>query len=306
MQVGDLEVAFRDFTEHDIAMKQMQSSLDVKPCLPLLKWPGGKRAELPLIKPAIPHHFRYFEPFFGGGSVFFDAISVESYVNDLHPDLMLFYSYVQQQSPDFLKLLLESLNEWERGSLDDRAAMYYRCRDRYNAQEGIAARRAVDFFLLRELAYGGMFRVNREGHFNVPFGVAYGRNKNLREKVKRLWSPEVRAKLDLLDVSALDFSDFLARFDFNRDDFIFVDPPYDSSFSKYGKVDFDEADQVRLAECLERVKSQFMLVCKLTPLVEKLYFGNGYSVRKYEFNYKFNIKGRFSRSSTHVMVTNYG
>ena len=237
--------------------------------------------------------------------MFFDSINVPSSVNDMHADLMMFYRCVKEQHSDFFDLLFDIVDEWECGSLECRDAMYYRCRNRYNAAEHPSAHRAVDFFLLRELAYGGMFRVNAKGYFNVPFGRAYARNKDLRKKAEYLQSPEVLAKMSLLEISDLDFSSFLDRFTFDEDDFMFVDPPYDSSFSKYNQLDFKEGDQLRLAEYLESFDGLFMLVCKRTPLIEDLYFGNGYSVREYEYKYKFNIKGRFPRASTHVMIANY-
>ena len=274
-------------------------------CRPLLKWPGGKRAELPFITPFIPPHGRYFEPFFGGGSVFFDAIEVPSHANDVHPDLMVFYSRVKANDTEFFRLLFQSVDEWENGTLEDRDSMYYECRTRYNSVRASGSERAADFFLLRELAFGGMFRVNRNGDFNVPFGRAYGRNKNLREKVEFLMAPAVQAKMELLELSTDDFEAFLGRFEFNCDDFMFVDPPYDTRFSKYDQTVFDESDQRRLAACLEEFTGRFMLICKLTPLVESLYFGRGFRVYQYDRNYTFNIKGRFSRSSTHVRVTNY-
>ncbi len=286
-------------------MNPTQATFAPQPCLPLLKWPGGKRSELPQIRPYVPPHQRYFEPFFGGGSVFFDTINVPSYVNDIHPDLMMFYRCVKEQRDSFFDILFDYVQEWDSGSVECRAEMYYRCRNRYNATAPHSVPRAVDFFLLRELAYGGMFRVNANGHFNVPFGRAYARNKDLRKKVEYLQSHEVRAKMDVLEMSELDFSSFLDSFTFGDEDFMFVDPPYDSSFSKYNHLDFDEGDQERLAERLKNFNGLFMLVCKRTPLIESLYFGNGYSVREYECKYKFNIKGRFSRASTHVMIANY-
>lgn len=237
--------------------------------------------------------------------MFFNTIDVHSYANDIHPDLMMFYRCVKEQRNCFFEKLFEYVQEWDSGSLERRTEMYYRCRNRYNASTSSNVTRAADFFLLRELAYGGMFRVNAKGLFNVPFGRAYGRNKDLRKKVEYLQSHEVRAKMDLLELHWLDFGSFLDKFTFNEEDFMFVDPPYDSSFSKYNQMDFNEGDQERLAERLETFGGHFMLVCKLTPLIERLYFGNGYSTRKYDYRYKFNIKGRFSRSSTHVMIANY-
>ena len=292
-------------------MNATQSSLleeprfRVQPCSPLLKWPGGKRSELPEIRPFIPPHQRYFEPFFGGGSVFFDSISVPSHANDMHPDLMLFYRFVKETSSEFFDLLTQSADEWDWASHEQREVMYYRCRQRYNAAKQPSVQRAVDFFLLRELAYGGMFRVNSNGHFNVPFGRAYARNKDIRKKIEYLQSHGVQVKMRLLEISALDFGDFLDGFTFDTNDFMFVDPPYDSSFSRYNRSDFGRVDQERLAERLHSFDGRFMLVCKGTPLIEDLYFGNGYSFRKYDYKYRFNIKGRFSRASTHFMIANY-
>lgn len=283
-----------------------RTASELTPCRPLLKWPGGKRSELPLIAPRIPEHSRYFEPFFGGGSVYFDAIDAESHANDLHPDLMEFYRCVKQDDERFFKHLYSIVEDWELAPLVERDAIYYDCRERYNASTLTTVQRAADFFLLRELAYGGMFRVNANGHFNVPFGRAYAKNKNLREKVDHLRSDAVVAKLKRLNLSALDFADFLDCFEFCQEDFMFVDPPYDSSFSKYDTVDFAEQDQRRLAEALVRFTGRFMLVCKATPLIEDLYHGAEHlRVHHYEYQYKFNIKGRFPRSSTHAMITNY-
>ncbi len=237
--------------------------------------------------------------------MFFDAITVPSYANDLHPDLMLFYASVQEQNSEFFELLFDYVDEWEWGTLDHREAMYYRAREHYNASHASTSYRAAYFFLIRQFAYGGMFRVNSGGDFNVPFGRAYGySNDLLRNKVEYLQSPTVREKMRLLSLSTLDFEDFLEGFELDGDDFVFLDPPYDSSFSKY-HGDFNELDQRRLAQCLERLAGKFMLVIKLTPLIENLYMANGYSVREYDFDYRFNIKGRFSRASKHVLITNY-
>ena len=290
----------------DVEQMRLEFDTTQVSCKPLLKWPGGKRSELPFIVPRIPQHNRYFEPFFGGGSVYFDAIFSPAHVNDLHTDLMLFYRCVQEQEESFFDFLYYQIGVWEEATLYGRDNLYYEVRSRYNANNCPTEHRAADFFLLRELAYGGMFRVNSNGEFNVPFGRAYGRNKDLRSKVDNLKSPDVRAKMSLLELHSYDFADFLDRFDFNSSDFMFVDPPYDTSFSKYHQMDFNEADQVRLAEYLSRFEGRFMLVCKLTPAIEELYLDcDRYYVSQYEFQYKFNIKGRFSRSSTHVLITNY-
>ena len=275
-------------------------------CNPLIKWPGGKRSELSIIEPRVPKHTRYFEPFFGGGSVYFGLINAEAYVNDIHPDLVGFYQCVKNRDESFSTYLYQQIEKWEASSAEERNTFYYDCRARYNSGVVEPPKRAVDFFLLRELAYGGMFRVNAQGAFNVPFGRAYAYNKNLRSKVRYAFSPEVQSKMEQLHLFSLDFADFLGLFEFHEGDFMFVDPPYDTSFTKYDKNEFNQQDQERLAEALTNFQGKFLMVCKATPLIESLYGTNiNFQIIHYDHQYKFNIKGRFSRSTTHAMITNY-
>ncbi len=295
---------------------RVSSSVVCKAVKPLLKWPGGKSLELPMITASIPTHTRYFEPFFGGGSVYFDCIDTDvAYANDLHSDLMDFYRAVKSQHDGFFSRLYDFVGEWEKASSSQREFLYYDARRRYNYNEGggvgIDIERTVCFFLLRELAYGGMFRLNGSGDFNVPFGRVYGRNPGLlRRKTDHLQSLSVQNKLKKLTLYSADFDDFLNQFEFEYSDFMFVDPPYDTTFSSYGEgMNFDKDDQERLGERLYNFPGKFMLVCKLTPLTERLYCSGafrGLRVQQYDVRYRFNIKGRFSRDSRHLMVTNYG
>lgn len=277
---------------------------------PLLKWPGGKRKELPIISPRVPPHERYFEPFFGGGSVYFHCINARlAYANDVNVDLMSFYRCVKNRKPVFFNSLYEWVDAWDRESLQGRTTMYYEARDTYNNSRKRSVKRSVYFFLIRELAYGGMFRRNGSGEFNVPFGRVYGQSDGLmRRKADYLLSDEVQNKLGNLALYNVDFSEFLNSFEFSHKDFMFVDPPYDTSFSTYDE-DFNLCDQLRLGESLRNFPGKFMLVCKLTPLTEKIYRPvnnrNGFEIHEYDAQYRFNIKGRFSRDTRHILVTNY-
>ena len=141
-------------------------------CKPLLKWPGGKTSELSEIIPNIPKHERYFEPFFGGGSVYFYSINSKAYVNDIHEELIMFYKYIKKQEYDFFLLLDDFIYEWNN-NLYNRQNIYLKIRERYNKAERVNLQKVVDFFILREYAYGGMFRLNSKGFFNVPFGHSY-------------------------------------------------------------------------------------------------------------------------------------
>ena len=278
--------------------------------LPLIKWPGGKRSELPIIEPRIPPHERYFEPFFGGGSVYFNCIEAEgAFANDLNVDLMAFYRCVKNRNLAFFDSLYGWLDKWDRKKLTGRTEMYYEARESYNSSRKRSINRSVYFFLIRELAYGGMFRRNSSGEFNVPFGRVYAQSNGLmRRKADYLLSDEVQDKIQQLTLFNMDFSEFMDQFEFTDEDFMFVDPPYDTSFSTYDE-DFSSCDQRRLGERLSRFPGKFMLVCKLTPLTEKIYCSNRscarFNVHAYDAQYRFNIKGRFSRDTKHILVTNY-
>ncbi len=178
-------------------------------CKPLLKWPGGKTSELKEIIPRIPEHSRYFEPFFGGGALFFNTIIKTSFVNDLHADLMFFYKCIRNENSEFYSLLKEFVLVWEES--DDKQSIYMKVRKRYNSTNVTSVQKAVDFFILREYAYGGMFRLNVKGEFNVPFGHIYI-NKNIQKKIDHLSSVEVVSKLKNSALYNLDFKDFAKNF----------------------------------------------------------------------------------------------
>ena len=268
-----------------------------------MKWPGGKTGEILEIAPRIPPHDRYFEPFFGGGSIFFSQINKSSYVNDSHHDLMMFYKCVKNQDAHFFSLLDNFIADWNRRA-DDRPSIYMEIRSRYNSAKEATIQKAVDFFILREYAYGGMFRLNSMGEFNVPFGHAYVK-KNIQKKVNYLSSDSILQKFENLELYNVDFEEFSKNFIFNEHDFMFVDPPYNCIFTRYNGHSFDVSDQERLASFLLDFTGQFMLVTQYTDLMRELYDSSKVSVHTYDKQYRFNIKGRFNRAVQHALIINY-
>ena len=262
-------------------------------CKPLLKWPGGKTDEISEIAPRIPPHDRYFEPFLGGGSVFFSQIDKPSYANDSHPDLMMFYKCVKDQDARFFSLLDSFIDDWKHRA-DNKEAIYMETRSRYNSTKETTIQKAVDFFILREYAYGGMFRLNSMGEFNVPFGHTYAK-KDIQKKVDYLSSDAILQKLKNLELYDVDFEEFSKEFTFNKYDFMFVDPPYNCTFTRYNGHSFDVSDQQRLASFLLDFKGKFMLVTQYTDLIRELYSSSKsskLSVHTYDKQYRFNIFNR--------------
>ena len=196
-------------------------------------------------------------------------------------------------------------DRWRNVEAAVRAAAYTTVRSAYNA-----ARRAppdptqtVRFLFLREFAYGAMFRFNRGGEFNVPYGgISYNR-KSFAGRVAHLASPAVRDRLDATTVACADFEDFLAAAALQPDDLVFLDPPYDSDFSTYDGTGFGAADHRRLATCIRRLPCRFQLVIKDTPLVRQLYLDPAWHVAAFDLRYQWTVKSRNDRAATHLLVT---
>lgn len=379
----------------------MRSKLSDKRLASLLKWAGGKEQELKYIRPLLPAIERYYEPFVGGGAVFFSIEAREKYINDRSGELVQFYMMVAQQNPDFLHALDQLAIGWQRISdltdaraselvaiytafaaeegervkLEQRLAAFllahqrqfcamfaplceknienflgelrrnllnktrrmkrlekqrwplserdilanlesalksayymhlrhlYNRLDTYSIPPGTAS---AIFFFVRENAYASMFRYNRNGEFNVPYGgITYNR-KNLMRKIASLRSPDLQAYLSTTVIENLDFEEFLLKHPPRAGDFLFLDPPYDSDFSTYMRNEFNLRDQERLADyLLRRCPAKFLLVIKNTPFIQALYGQQNLSIRSFEKNYLVNFQDRNKRKTEHLMITNY-
>ena len=126
---------------------------------------------------------------------------------------------------------------------------------------------AAIFFFVRENAYASMFRYNKQGNFNVPYGGLSYNRKDLARKVAYLQSAEVESHLKNTVIENMDFEDFLLKHNPQEEDFIFLDPPYDSEFSTYAQNAFEKKDQERLAEyLLKQCRQNSCLLLKTHPL----------------------------------------
>jgi len=192
------------------------------------------------------------------------------------------------------------------GSL--RSSFYMSIRSRYNGARLAAvfdAFRYADFFFLREFAYAAMFRFNAAGEFNVPYGgVTYNR-KTLSGKAALLFGAPAGARLGNTELRCQDFEPFLAEAHPTAEDFVFVDPPYDSEFSDYDNRPFTSSDQRRLRDALVLIPASVMLVIKDTPGIRALYSSARWHVIEADKTYAWTIKSRNDRAATHLTITNY-
>ena len=163
------------------------------------------------------------------------------------------------------------------------------------------------YFFMREFCYSSMFRFSRSGDFNVPYGGMSYNSKNFDEKLKYLCSFDLISHLNHTDIYDIDFQKFVEMFRFNENDFIFVDPPYDTEFSTYDKNEFKKEDQVRLATFLRATVAKWLLVIKDTDFIRSLYPQEDISLFYQEFdkNYSVSFMNRNDRNANHLMITNY-
>jgi DNA adenine methylase len=201
---------------------------------PFLKWPGGKRWLWGALQPLLPSHFnRYFEPFLGGGAIFFALRPKRAILSDVNPELINAYIQVRDNVECIIKAL---------GRLRNDRGTYERVRGA-NPQNSV--KKAVRFIYLSKTAFNGMYRVNQEGRFNVPF--AGQRRKLLDPDALRAAS----ANLQGHKLMVRDFAEGLRTA--KAGDFVYCDPPYtvlhdNNGFLRYNERLFSWADQKRLAD----------------------------------------------------------
>ncbi len=165
------------------------------------------------------------------------------------------------------------------------------------------AYRAANFYFIREFCYGAMFRYNRRGEFNIPYGGMSYNGKNLFAKIEALFAPQTAEVLKLAAFHCMDFQEFMAVGRFSKQDFLFLDPPYDSGFSAYGGRKFGLADQRRLAEALRATKARFLMVIQETAPIRQLYEGR-FRIISFPKLYTYNVRGRNRRDADHLIITN--
>ncbi len=190
-----------------------------------------------------------------------------------------------------------------------RGAYYTHLRDDGPETDGRAA--AADFFFIREFCYGSMFRFGPSGKLNIPYGgIAYNR-KRFRKKIRHVLSRAVRRHLGRCTLSCTDFETFLDERcrSMSADDFVFLDPPYDTDFSEYDRLAFRTEDHERLARAIRRLPCRWLLVIKETDAVKRIYEpladgGDRVKSTRFDKTYTYNVRGRNDRNVVHMVIAN--
>lgn len=260
---------------------------------PFIKWAGGKQSLAKQLIPLFPTDYdRYFEPFVGGGSMFFTLCPETAVINDHNRWLIDTYRAVRDNWERVAGLLDELPNTKED---------YLQIRS-LNPWELSIERRAAHFIYLNKTCFRGLFRVNRKGQFNVPYG-AYDRRYYDPENLK-----SVSATLAHTTILSGDFE--LALADVTSRDFVYLDPPYyklggHSDFNRYTENQFREAEHFRLASLCRDLDSRgvrWALSNSNTEFVRHLY--QGFHLHEVSARREINLKSQ-KRNILELLITNY-
>ena len=245
-------------------MKRRNSQSPIQLSRPILKWAGGKTQLLGHLLPRIqPAYHRYVEPFFGGGALFFNLRPGSGIIADINPELINLYRAIADDVEDVIENLAQYKNS-------ERTFYQVRAQDWTRMSPAEAAARTI---YLNRTCFNGLYRVNRRGQFNVP----YGRHRN----PKILDAGALRSASALLSKTKILCADYKTVLEqhVSSGDLVFLDPPYlpiskYADFRRYTKEQFTAKDHIELADEVKRLHNlgcHVILTNSNHPLVRELY-----------------------------------
>ena len=291
---------------------------------PFVKWAGGKGSLISQLNNFYPFELengtikKYVEPFVGGGAVLIDILQKydieEIYAFDINKDLINCYKVIQKNVDDLIKELDKKQNEYLKLEIDERQKYFYSVRKEYNSyklEKELDVKRASEFIFLNRTCFNGLYRVNKNGEFNVPSGKY--KNPTICD------SKNLRNLSYLIQNVNFEYGDYKKSNKYIDDKtFVYFDPPYrplsvTSAFTSYTKEDFNDENQKELAKYYEELnikKAKLMLsnsnpknINKEDTFFEDIYKGfNIYEVfAKRMINANSTGRGEISE----LLITNY-
>lgn len=280
---------------------------------PIVKWAGGKTQLLDEIKKRMPRPYdinnkqlntTYWEPFFGGGALYFELQPKQAIINDLNTPLMELYKNVKTNKGG----LIYELDKLENGyngltETDDRRKFYYKSRERFNSlkqKEPSNVETSALFIFLNKCCFNGLYRENKSGEFNAPWG---------QKKTVNLYDAEnldaVSKQLQTAYIVNSDYRKMLDWGNIGENDFIFIDSPYHNTFDTYQQGGFSEADHIQLKELVDEIQQKgglFMLTNNDDEFIRDLY--KEYIIDSVPVKRMINRDGN-NRKGREVIITNY-
>ena len=262
----------------------------IKHLKPLIKWSGGKSDEIKVFEKYFPEHYtRYIEPFIGGGALYFYLNPDNAVISDVHTELIdLYKSIGNKKGQEIFDFMEETPNDENT---------YYKVRDEMVINDTLDS--AKRFYYQRKTCFRGMLRYNKNGKFNIPFG----RYKTIN--YSELINKDYEMLFSRTEILNKGFDYIFENYN-DENNFMFLDPPYDSEFTDYGYCQFGKEEQKKLALLFKNTKNKCLMIIGKTKFIEELY--NGYIVAEYDKKYKFKLYDNRvgdEINTKHLIIKNY-
>ncbi len=264
----------------------------ISPTKPFVKWVGGKRSILEEMKKYInmsKFKDNYFEPFVGGGAVFFEIKPKKAYLSDINFHLMVTYQVVRDHLEDILQQIKQHKEKHSQ-------AYYQKVRSELN-NEASPVKIAGAFIYLNKTCFNGLYRVNKKGEFNVPIGSYTNPSildeSNLRNCSKALQGTEIYQH-DFMKLTPC------------KNALYYLDPPYHQTYDQYNGAGFGHKDHENLATFCDKINSQgshFLLSNSATRFVRSLY--HAYHMDVVSASRSVSCKGDQRGKVTELIIRNY-
>lgn len=297
----------------------------IRQAQPFIKWAGGKGQLLPTFQKFYPQSLingkirRYVEPFVGGGAVLFDVLQnlpvKEAVIIDINIDLINTYKAVRDRVDSLIVLLEDIEHKYLAQDVEARKETYYGIRKAFNSRKvcdsQVDVEKASQFIFLNKTCFNGLYRVNKTGGFNVPFGDY--KNPTICDTENLVSASTLLKKVEIV---CGDFRETLGYVDSNS--FVYFDPPYrplntTSSFTSYSRQDFADDDQIALADFYRQLHNTGALlmlsnsdprnVDPLDDFFDELY--KGFNIHRVQAKRAINSKGNSRGPLSEILVTNY-
>jgi DNA adenine methylase len=272
---------------------------------PFIKYCGGKTRLLSYIIENLPNKQfnNYFEPFVGGGSVLFELLNKDlqyncqrSYtISDINENLINCYEVIKNNSD-------ELINELDKDIYKNLSDNYYICRQRFNDmkfKEVNLIEKAALFIYLNKCGYNGMYRENSKGQYNIPFG---------KMKNPKICDTNVLRKdsegLKNVHIACCEYNSILELVE--KNDFVYLDPPYHETFTDYTNNKFNEEEQIQLKKFVDDLSEKgafVMLSNSATDFIKELY--KDYKQINLTTKYSLGGKGADRGDKQELLIVNY-
>jgi len=292
---------------------------------PFVKWAGGKGSLIPQLNNFYPYELkngtieRYIEPFVGGGAVLIDILQKydiqEVYAFDINIDLINSYNIIKNNVEELINNLKQMETEYLQLEQEERKNYFYNIRNEYNNYEleenEQNVQRAAQFIYLNRTCFNGLYRVNKNGKFNVPMGNY--KNPTICDE------DNLRQLSELIQNVEFQYGDYSRSMEYvTENTFVYFDPPYrplnvTSGFTSYTKEDFNDDNQRELATFYRELNEQNakLMLSNSNPKninEDDHFFDNiyqGFNINQIQASRMINANSNGRGKISEILVTNY-